>query len=84
MTNDLEIARDAWKRGRDLIGGPAKVSALLGGRPTPQAISQWEKVPPAHVLSIETATGISRHELRPDVFGAAPADAEPQSEGEAA
>lgn len=84
MANDLEMARSAWKKARDQIGGPAKVSALLGGRPTPQAISQWEKVPPQHVLTIEAATDISRHELRSDVFGATASNVAPQAKGEAA
>lgn len=44
---------------------------------TPQAISQWEKVPLTRVFEVERITGISRHELRPDFFGiAAPADKE--------
>jgi len=39
---------------------------------TPQAISQWDEVPLNRVLVVERETGISRHELRPDVFGLAP------------
>lgn len=35
---------------------------------TPQAVSQWKKVPIFHVLEIEKLTGIPRHELRPDVY----------------
>ncbi len=44
------------------------------------SISGWydrKKVPVERVIAIESATGVSRHELRPDVFGPAP-------EGEAA
>lgn len=35
---------------------------------------RWEegKVPPARVLDVERITGISRHVLRPDIFGDAP------------
>jgi DNA-binding transcriptional regulator YdaS (Cro superfamily) len=44
--------------------------------------SRWEtgarQVPAARVLDVERITGISRHELRPDVFGPA------KSEGAAA
>lgn len=47
----------------------------------PQFVSQWilgrRPVPPKFALAIEKATGVSRHALRPDVFGPAP-------EGEAA
>ena len=59
--------------------GQAGIARLLGV--TPQAVNQWvtsnRPVPARHVLTIETATGVSRHDLRPDVFGPAP-------EGEAA
>ena len=40
---------------------------------TPQAVHQWVKgvrpVPPRLVLVIEADTGVTRYELRPDVFG---------------
>jgi len=35
---------------------------------TPGAISQWERVPAERVLDVEKATGISRHDLRPDLY----------------
>jgi hypothetical protein len=38
----------------------------------PSAISQWEKVPAERVPAVEEATGISRHDLRPDLYGPAP------------
>lgn len=38
---------------------------------TPQAVSQWDEVPVSRVLAVERETGISRHELRPDVYGPA-------------
>jgi DNA-binding transcriptional regulator YdaS (Cro superfamily) len=34
----------------------------------PGAITQWKGVPAKHVLGIERATGISRHDLRPDLY----------------
>ncbi len=43
---------------------------------TPGAVSQWARVPASRVLDVERITGISRHELRPDIFGAAPASSE--------
>lgn len=49
-------------------GGPASLAKSLGGI-TPQAVSQWKKVPADRALEVERLTGISRHELRPDVFG---------------
>lgn len=36
---------------------------------TPQAVNQWFVVPPERVLDVERLTGVSRHLLRPDVFG---------------
>lgn len=39
-----------------------------------QAVVQWRRCPPTRAVAIEEATGISRHILRPDVFGPAPAD----------
>jgi DNA-binding transcriptional regulator YdaS (Cro superfamily) len=39
---------------------------------TVQAISQWRRVPPDRCLDVEAATGVSRHELRPDIFGERP------------
>ncbi len=51
-------------------GGPTEFAKALDV--TPQAVSQWKQVPTAHVLTVEKITGVSRHELRPDVFGPAP------------
>jgi DNA-binding transcriptional regulator YdaS (Cro superfamily) len=42
---------------------------------THSAVWQWERVPAEHVLTVEGLTGISRHELRPDIFGPAEAAA---------
>lgn len=39
---------------------------------TPQAVLQWKVVPADRVLTVEEITGISRHELRPDIFGPIP------------
>ena len=46
------------------------------------SISEWKargRVPAERVAAIEAATGVSRHDLRPDVFGPAP-EAKPQGE----
>lgn len=37
---------------------------------TPQALSQWKRVPPLRALLVERVTGIPRHELRPDIYPA--------------
>jgi len=58
----------ALKRALEKIGGTARLAVAIGSI-TPQAISQWKVCPVMRVLAVEAATGISRHELRPDVFG---------------
>ena len=54
-------------------GGKGRLAAALSI--TPQAISQWESVPPLKVLAVEAATGVPRHELRPDLYPLAEARA---------
>ena len=41
---------------------------------TVQAVSQWDDVPPERCLDVEKATGVSRYELRPDIYGRRPKD----------
>lgn len=59
-------------------GGQAALARAIGV--SPQAVSQWvtkrRPVPPRLAIAIEAATGVSRHDLRPDVFGPAPDQAE--------
>lgn len=50
------------------LGGNAGVATALGDL-TSQAVSQWKRIPPARVIDVERLTGISRHDLRPDIFG---------------
>ncbi|QBF27479.1 Rha family transcriptional regulator [Pseudomonas tructae] len=49
-------------------GSGAMLAKIVGI--TPMAISHWKVrgIPAHHVLSIEAATGISRHALRPDLY----------------
>ncbi len=64
MEDALEIAK---KR----AGGAVGLAEKIGGI-TPQAVTQWKKVPPTRVLDVERITGVSRHDLRPDLYGPAP------------
>lgn len=50
---------------------------------TPQAVHKWLKkgVPAERVLDVESVTGVSRHELRPDIFG--PSSATPPTRAQA-
>ncbi|HXJ59411.1 MAG TPA: Cro/CI family transcriptional regulator [Verrucomicrobiae bacterium] len=61
---------------RERISGKAIAKAL---NTTPQAISQWNRVPVLRVLDVERITGVPRHELRPDIYPA-PTQAEQAAE----
>jgi hypothetical protein len=39
---------------------------------TLQAVCQWDEVPPERCLDVERVTGVSRHDLRPDIYGPRP------------
>ena len=47
-------------------GGLTKLAASVGV--SKQAVAQWEEVPPLRVLAVEAASGVSRNELRPDLY----------------
>ena len=50
-------------------GSQVILADLLGV--TPQAVQQWKKnnkVPAERVISIERLTGVSRHDIRPDIY----------------
>lgn len=65
---------EALERAKQIAGGVAEIAKAIGSI-TPQAVSQWRRVPPNRVLDVERVTGVSRHELRPDIFGPAPQEA---------
>jgi len=64
------------QRAIDAAGSSGNLAIQIGV--TPQALSQWRRVPPLRVLEVERITGISRHDLRPDLY---PADPRPQPGG---
>lgn len=70
------------KRAIEAAGGAAKLGPALGI--TRQAVEDWDKVPPRHVLRVEELSGISRYALRPDIYGAPPAPLAGVSKYEAA
>jgi len=51
-------------------GGTAALARAINV--TPQAISQWDRVPAERALAVEQATGgkVTRHQLRPDLYPA--------------
>jgi len=57
---------EALERAVKNAGGQAEFARQIGI--TAQAVSQWEEVPPLRVLKVELISGVSRHELRPDLY----------------
>ena len=64
---------EALSKAISIAGSQAALAEKIG---VSQAhVSYWsckakKGVPPEHVMAIEIATGVSRHELRPDIFPA--------------
>lgn len=72
MEND---GRDkALERAIEVAGGVAALAGKLGI--FSQAVSQWRRVPVKRVLDVERATGVPRHELRPDIYPPEPRERE--------
>jgi DNA-binding transcriptional regulator YdaS (Cro superfamily) len=69
----FETALRATKAAKKAAGGDRALAEKIGGL-TRQAVSQWRRVPAERVLDVERASGVPRHELRPDLYPA------PQSE----
>ena len=62
---------DALDKAKQEVGGAAGLARLLtasGQKITSQAITQWKKVPVARAFDVERLTGVSKHDLRPDVW----------------
>lgn len=52
-------------------GGQAALARALGGKTSTAHISYWlhhSKLPAERVLDVERITGVSRHDLRPDIY----------------
>lgn len=69
MADKIEMHR-ALEAAKIKVGGASALARAL--RITPQAVNQWQVVPPERVLEVERHSGVSRHYLRPDVFGSSP------------
>lgn len=61
---------DALEAAIGKLGSQAELARLCGLSPT--AVWKWVRgkspLPAEHVLAVEAATGISRHDLRPDIY----------------
>jgi len=62
------MVNGALPKAVEAAGGTSALARQLGI--SPQAISQWTRVPAERVLDVERATGgqVTRHELRPDIY----------------
>lgn len=74
MTDSLDPAR-AFAAAVEALGGQSPTARLVGVTQGAiwQRLNGQKAAAPAWVLRLEAATGISRHRLRPDVYGPAPA-----------
>ncbi|KGT75685.1 molecular chaperone [Bradyrhizobium japonicum] len=53
-------------RAIDAVGGVARLARKIGiSQPS---VSNWGKVPAQRVIAVEAATGVSRNQLRPDLY----------------
>lgn len=64
----MKSSKKAIEHAVKIAGGQQQLAEKLGVRY--QAIQKWIRgsVPAERVLAIEEATGVSRHELRPDIY----------------
>jgi TorA maturation chaperone TorD len=71
------VRDDGLDRAIDAAGGIAQLARKIGiSQPS---VSNWTRVPAQRVVAVESATGVSRNDLRPDLYGeqagsAAPVD----------
>ena len=61
---------DVTRKAVEQAGGPKRIAPECGC--TRQAVSKWTRVPAKHVLTVERLSGISRFQIRPDIYGPPP------------
>ena len=66
MARQLDRPPHIVHQAADRVGGLSALARLLNIKHT--AFYRWGQVPPVRVLQIERATGVSRHDLRPDLY----------------
>lgn len=69
----MDTQRLALDRAIEAAGGARALAKAIENTPgqarcTPQAIYSWTACPPLRVIAVEAITGVSRHELRGDIY----------------
>lgn len=59
-------ARTACEKAIKQMGGRTRAARLVGR--TYSAVHQWQQVPAELAIEIERLSGVSRHDLRPDLY----------------
>ena len=62
----MESTQTLIRRAASNVGGVKALADKLGV--TRAAIYAWSRIPAERVIPVEALTGISRHELRPDLY----------------
>lgn len=68
LQQEVDPATIALEEAKQAVGGASGLARALTDEISPQAISQWKRVPAERVAGVERATGVPRHRLRPDIF----------------
>jgi DNA-binding transcriptional regulator YdaS (Cro superfamily) len=67
---DIFTPYQALQKGVEVLGSQAELARICGVSTT--AVWKWlqssKRLPAEHVLAVEAATGVSRHDLRPDIY----------------
>lgn len=71
LKQEIDPAAAALEEAKGKVGGASGLARALSDDISPQAVSQWKRVPAERVADVERATGVARHRLRPDIFGPA-------------
>lgn len=66
MVDYSKQAEDGLTLAINAVGHAYKLAEKL--EITPQAISQWRRVPGERVIAVERITGVRREVLRPDLY----------------
>ncbi len=66
----IPSAVDAFKRAHTQAGGHSALGRICGCSPANifQLLERGSPLPGRFVLKVEAATGVSRHDLRPDLY----------------